>query len=145
MTRQVPVRGWVRVWQCGELVCEGSNRVVADGLELLAERILDGDSVKLPSLFKLGDSAALTTAEMTTLQGSEVAKFSCTPTRRGNILTWAGETTIQSNDEKTCREIGLFQSDVDGKRMLARFLPLQQFVLKNGTPVKINWEITIGE
>lgn len=145
MTRQVPVRGWVRVWQCGELVCEGSNRVVDDGLVLLAERILSGDSVKLPSLFKLGDSAALTTAEMTALQGSEVAQISCTPTRRENILTWSGEFVYSESAEKTCREIGLFQSDGDGKRMMARFLPLQQFVLRNGTPVKINWEITIGE
>lgn len=141
---KLPVKGKVKIWQCGELVAEGSNRVVKDGLVLLAERILDG-TTPLPSLFKLGDSAALTTNEMTNLQGAEVAKLNATVSRRENVLTWTGEFTFSGDTEKACRELGLFQADGDGGRMLARFLPLQQFVLKNGTPVRINWEITIGE
>lgn len=141
---KLPVKGKVKIWQCGELVAEGSNRVVKDGLVLLAERILDG-TTPLPSLFKLGDSAALTTNEMTNLQGAEVAELNATVSRRENVLTWTGEFTFSGDTEKACRELGLFQSDGNGGRMLARFLPLQQFVLKNGTPVRINWEITIGE
>lgn len=141
---KLPVKGKVKIWQGEKLVAEGSNRVVSDGLVLLAERILDG-STPLPSLFKLGDSAALTTNEMTELQGTEVAQLSATPTRRENVLVWSGDFTFNESTEKTCRELGLFQSNEDGGRMLARFLPLQQFILKNGTPIKVNWEITIGE
>lgn len=141
---KLPVKGKVKIWQCGELVAEGSNRVVKAGLVLLAERILDG-TTPLPSLFKFGDSAALTTNEMTNLQGAEVAELNATVSRRENVLTWTGKFTFSGDTEKACRELGLFQSDGDGGRMLARFLPLQQFVLKNGTPVRINWEITIGE
>lgn len=145
MTQLTPVRGWVRVWQDGELLCEGRNKVVTDGLKLLAERIANGDSVKLPSLFKLGDSAAISTADMTNIQGTQVAEISATVSLRDNILTWSGNFVFAESSEKTCREIGLFQASGDGGRMLARFIPLQQFTLKNGTPVKINWEITIGE
>ena len=46
----LPVKGWVRIWQDDSLIAEGKNRVVADGLKLLAER-LDAVSAALPSLF----------------------------------------------------------------------------------------------
>ena len=141
---KLPVKGKVKIWQGEKLVAEGSNRVVSDGLVLLAERILDG-STPLPSLFKLGDSAALTTNEMTELQGTEVAQLSATPTRRENVLVWSEGCKFNESTDKTCRQLGLLQSNEDGGRMLARFLPLQQFILKNGTPIKVNWEITIGE
>lgn len=141
---KLPVKGKVKIWQGNELVAEGSNRVVSDGLVLLAERILDG-TTPLPSLFKLGDSVALTTNEMTGLQGTEVAQLNATPERRSNVLVWSGDFIYSESTEKTCRELGLFQDTDSGGRMLARFLPLQQFILKNGTPIKVNWEITIGE
>lgn len=142
--KKLPIKGYVKVWQDGSLIAEGSNLVVADGLLLLAQRIM-GEEVALPSLFKLGTSAALSSAEMTALQGGAIATFDATVTRRENVLSWTGDYTHDDILEQNCREIGLFQSEEDGGRMLARFLPLQQFLIKSGTPIKVNWEIIVGE
>lgn len=141
--KKIPVKGYVKVWQDGKLVAEGRNMVVHDGLLLLAQRIC-GENVAIPSKFKLGTSAALTTSDMTNLQGGVIATFTATLTRRTNVLSWSGEYTHEEIHEQNCREIGLFQSGESG-RMLARFLPLQQFLIKSGTPIKVNWEIIIGE
>ena len=140
---KIPVKGFVRVWQNGILVSEGRNMVVSDGLLLLAQRIA-GENVALPTKFKLGTSAALTTTEMTSLQGAEIAVFTASLIRRGTVLSWSGEYTHDDITEYNCREIGLFQNG-EGGRMLARFLPVQQFLIKSGTPIKVNWEITIGD
>lgn len=140
---KIPVKGFVRVWQNGILVSEGRNMVVSDGLLLLAQRIA-GENVALPTKFKLGTSAALTTTEMTSLQGAEIAVFTASLIRRGTVLSWSGEYTHDDITEYNCREIGLFQNGEEG-RMLARFLPVQQFLIKSGTPIKVNWEITIGD
>lgn len=142
--KKLPVRGYVKVWQEGVLVAEGSNLVVSDGLLLLAQRIL-GEEVALPSLFKLGTSAALSSAEMIGLQGGDIATFPAEVIRRENVLSWSGDYVHDDILEQNCREIGLFQSEEDGGRMLARFLPLQQFLIKSGTPIKVNWEIIVGE
>lgn len=141
--KKLPIKGYVKVWQDGSLVAEGSNLVVADGLLLLAQRIM-GENVALPSLFKLGTSASLSSAEMTALQGDVIATFGATVLRRGNVLSWSGDYIHDDILEQNCREIGLFQSGNKG-RMLARFLPLQQFLIKSGTPIKVNWEIIVGE
>lgn len=141
--KKVPVRGFVKVWQDGNLIASGHNMVVADGLLLLAQRIA-GENVALPTKFKLGTSAALTTTDMTSLQGGIIATFTASLTRRTNVLSWSGEYTHEEITEYTCREIGLFQSGDEG-RMLARFLPVQSFVIKSGTPIKVNWEIVIGD
>ena len=82
---------------------------------------------------------------MTALQGSEVDQLNAARSGGENILTWSGELTVSGSGSKVCKEVGLFQADGDGGRMLARFLPLQQFTVKNGTYIRINWEITIGE
>lgn len=140
---KIPVKGFVRVWQNGILVSEGRNMVVSDGLLLLAQRIA-GENVALPTKFKLGTSAALTTTDMTSLQGAEIAVFTASLIRRGTVLSWSGEYTHDDITEYNCREIGLFQNGEEG-RMLARFLPVQQFLIKSGTPIKVNWEITIGD
>ena len=142
--KKLPIKGYVKVWQDDSLVAEGSNLVVADGLLLLAQRIM-GEEVALPSLFKLGTSAALSSAEMTTLQGGAIATFGATVIRRENVLSWSGDYIHDDILEQNCREIGLFQSEEDGGRMLARFLPLQQFLIKSGTPIKVNLEIIVGE
>lgn len=143
------VTGKVEVWEgqgAGErLLARGANRVVTSGLELLAKRIIDGNSVKLPSEFRLGDSAALTTDSMTGLQGTTVATIPCTVSRRSNVLSWVGTYTYSGQGTKDCLEIGLFQSSTDGNVMLARFLPLQQFTIKNGVPIRVTWEIKVGE
>lgn len=144
MKKALPIKGHVKIWQGDSLLCEGNNLVVADGMLLLAERLMDGTTA-LPSLFKLGDSAALSNAEMTSLQGTILASFDATVSRIENILKWNGNYTYMDTAQRTCREVGLFQSDSAGGRMLARFIPLQQFVIKSEVPLRINWEITIGE
>ena len=143
------VTGKVEVWEGpldkGKLLARGANRVVTGGLVLLAQRILEGNTVKLPSEFRLGDSAAITTDSMTGLQGSTVAMIPCTVERRGNVLSWVGTFTYTEQGTKDCLEIGLFQSQADGNTMLARFLPLQQFTIKNGVTIRVTWEIKVGE
>lgn len=143
------VTGKVEVWEGplgkGKLLARGANRVVTVGLVLLAQRILEGNTVKLPSEFRLGDSAAITTDSMTGLQGITVATIPCTVERRGNVLSWVATFTYTGQGAKDCLEIGLFQSQADGNTMLARFLPLQQFTIKNGIPIRVTWEIKVGE
>jgi hypothetical protein len=143
------VTGKVEVWEGslgeGKLLARGANRVVTGGLVLLAQRILEGNTVKLPSEFRLGDSTAITTDSMTGLQGSTVATIPCTVERRGNVLSWVGTFTYTGQETKDCLEIGLFQSQTDGNTMLARFLPLQQFTIKNEVPIRVTWEIKVGE
>lgn len=143
------VTGKVEVWEESpsgrKLLARGANRVVTGGLVLLAQRILEGNTVKLPSEFRLGDSVAITTDSMTGLQGSTVATIPCTVERRGNVLSWVGTFTYTGQGTKDCLEIGLFQSQADGNTMLARFLPLQQFTIKNGVPIRVTWEIKVGE
>lgn len=143
------VTGKVEVWEGslgeGKLLARGANRVVTGGLVLLAQRILEGNTVKLPSEFRLGDSAAITTDSMTGLQGSTVATIPCSVSRRGNVLSWVGTFTYTGQGTKDCLEIGLFQSQADGNTMLARFLPLQQFTIKNRVPIRVTWEIKVGE
>lgn len=143
------VTGKVEVWEGPlggrKLLAWGANRVVTGGLVLLAQRILEGNIVKLPSEFRLGDSAAITTDSMTGLQGSTVATIPCTVERRGNVLSWVGTFTYTGQGIKDCLEIGLFQSQANGNTMLARFLPLQQFTIKNGVPIRVTWEIKVGE
>lgn len=143
------VTGKVEVWEGSpsgrKLLARGANRVVTGGLVLLAQRILEGNAVKLPSEFRLGDSAAITTDSMTGLQGSTVATIPCTVERRGNVLSWVGSFTYTGHGTKDCLEIGLFQSQADGNTMLARFLPLQQFTIKNRVPIRVTWEIKVGE
>lgn len=143
------VTGKVEVWEESpsgrKLLARGANRVVTGGLVLLAQRILEGNAVKLPSEFRLGNSAAITTDSMTGLQGSTVASIPCTVERRGNVLSWVGTFTYTGQGTKDCLEIGLFQSQADGNTMLARFLPLQQFTIKNRVPIRVTWEIKVGE
>ena len=143
------VTGKVEVWEespsSRRLLARGANRVVTGGLVLLAQRIIEGNTVKLPSEFRLGDSVAITTDSMTGLQGSTVATIPCTVGRRSNVLSWVGTSTYAGQGTKDCLEIGLFQSQADGNTMLARFLPLQQFTIKNGVPIRVTWEIKVGE
>lgn len=136
--------GRVSVWLGDKLVCQEHNRVVAVGLELFARLVLGEFGALVPSKFKLGDSAALTTAEMVGLQGTQIAECDCTAVRRTNVLSWSGNFTYDDIVERNCREIGLFNAE-STPVMMARFLPVQQFVLKSGTPVRINWEIIVGE
>ena len=144
MKEKLKLRGRVRVWLGDELVCDSHNRVVDLGLELFARLVMGEEDALLPSKFLLGDSAALTTQEMTGLQGTQIAECTCTVTRRSNVLSWSGSFTYDIINEKECREIALVNAETTPV-MMARFLPVQQFTLKSGTPVRINWEIIVGE
>lgn len=144
MREKLKLKGRVRVWLGDELVCDSHNRVVDLGLELFARLVMGEEDALLPSKFLLGDSAALTTQEMTGLQGTQVAECACTATRRSNVLSWSGSFTYDIINEKECREIALVNAETTPV-MMARFLPVQQFTLKSGTPVRINWEIIVGE
>ena len=144
MLESLKLTGHVKIWQEGKLICDSRNRIVDTGLELIARLLLAEEGAKLPSLFKLGDSAALSTQAMTGLQGATLVSCPATAERRVNVLSWSGSFTYAQANQVTCRELGLFNEE-EPEVMLARFLPVQQFVLQNGTPVKINWEIIIGE
>lgn len=144
MRDSISLKGHVQVWQNGQLICDSHNRVVSSGLELFARLVLGEEGALVPSKFLLGDSAALTTNEMTGLQGTKIAECPCEASRRNNVLAWQGSFTFEGTEQKACREIGLFNAEATSI-MLARFLPIQQFVLKIGTPVRINWEIIVGE
>lgn len=144
MRESLKLTGRVRVWLGDDLVCDSHNRVVDTGLELFARLFLGESGAKMPNKFLLGDSAALTTQEMTGLQGTQIAEYACSVTRRVNVLSWSGSFTYDIINEKECREIALVNDEATPK-MMARFLPVQQFTLKSGTPVRINWEIIVGE
>ena len=144
MLESLKLTGHVKIWQEGKLICDSKNRIVDTGLELIARLLLAESGAQLPSLFKLGDSAALSTQTMTGLQGATLVSCPATAERRVNVLSWTGSFTYDQANQVTCRELGLFNEE-EPEVMLARFLPVQQFVLQNGTPVRINWEIIIGE
>lgn len=144
MLESLKLTGHVKIWQEGKLICDSKNRIVDTGLELIARLLLAESGAQLPSLFKLGDSAALSTQAMTGLQGATLVSCPATAERRVNVLSWTGSFTYDQANQVTCRELGLFNEE-EPEVMLARFLPVQQFVLQNGTPVRINWEIIIGE
>ena len=144
MLESLKLTGHVKIWQEGKLICDSRNWIVDTGLELIARLLLAESGAKLPSLFKLGDSAALSTQAMTGLQGATLVSCPATAERRVNVLSWTGSFTYDQANQVTCKELGLFNEE-EPEVMLARFLPVQQFVLQNGTPVRINWEIIIGE
>lgn len=144
MQESLKISGHVKVWEGDKLICDYHNRIVEKGLILFAQRIFNS-SVALPSVFKFGDSAALTTSNMESLQGTLLQETSATVSIRENILSWNGSFVFGQEVSQTCREIGLFQAAQDGGVMVARFLPIQSFVLKNGTNIRLNWEITLGE
>jgi len=99
------VTGKVEVWEGSsssrKLLAWGANRVVTGGLVLLAQRILEGNTVKLPSEFRLGNSAAITTDSMTGLQGSTVATIPCTVERQMAILCWHGSYPSSNSQSRT--------------------------------------------
>lgn len=144
MKDSIEMKGRVKVWQGDSLICDNHNLVVKVGLELLARLIMKESGALLPNKFQLGNGGVLSTLEMTGLQGTKIAECSATVVRRANVLSWTGSFVFDSTEKKTCREIVLVNSEASAK-MLARFIPIQQFDLITGTPIRINWEIIIGE
>lgn len=144
MKDSIEMRGRVKVWQGDSLICDNHNLVVKVGLELLTRLMMKETGALLPDKFQLGNNGVLSTLEMTELQGAKIAECPATVVRRGNVLSWTGSFVFDSAEKKTCREIVLVNSEAEAK-MLARFIPIQQFDLVTGTPIRINWEIIVGE
>lgn len=140
----VKLTGHVKIWRDAELICDAHNRVVDVGLQLFARRFMGEEGALLPTKFVFGDSAALTTQDMTELQGSQIAECATETKRRNNVLSWSGNFTYSEPTERTCREVALVNAEATPV-MMARFLPVQQFILKSGTEIRINWEIVVGE
>lgn len=140
----VKLTGHVKIWKDAELICDAHNRVVDVGLQLFARRFMGEAEALLPTKFVFGDSAALTTQDMTELQGSQIAECTTEAQRRNNVLSWSGSFTYSELTERTCREVALVNAEATPV-MMARFLPVQQFILKSGTEIRINWEIVVGE
>ena len=144
MNDSIQVKGRVKVWQGDSLICDNSNLVVKVGLDLFARLVMGESDAKLPNKFQLGNNGILSTMDMTGLQGTMVAECAAKAVRRNNVLSWTGSFVFDSVERKTCREIVLINDEASPK-ILARFIPIQQFDLITGTPIRINWEIIIGE
>lgn len=134
------VKGYVKVWKDGALIREGSNRVVEKGLECLA-KLINSESVTLPTIFSFGTSSAATIDSMEALQGTKLFSKQATLTRDTRTLKWAWEGSYEDDSSVTVGEIGIFNSD---NLMLARFVPIPAFTLAKGATIKISWEIKIG-
>ena len=143
MKDSIQIKGRVKIWQGESLICDDHNLVVKVGLDLFARLVMQEEGALLPDKFQLGNNGVLSTLEMTELQGMKIAECPATVVRRGNVLSWTGSFVFDSAEKKTCREIVLVNSEAEAK-MMARFIPIQQFDLVTGTPIRINWEIIIG-
>lgn len=138
--KNLPVKGYVKVWKEGELIREGSNRVVQGGLECLAQRVL-GEDIELPSIFSFGTSSASTLDSMTDLQGTKLFSEETSITRDGRSLKWAWDGNYSQDESVTVGEIGIFN---EAGLMLARFVPIPAFTVAKGASLKISWEIKMG-
>lgn len=136
----VKAKGFVIVKVGGKEVARGNNMVVQTGLNLLAALIY-GESVELPATFHFGTNSASTIISMTALQGIDLFQKLATVTRDGATLKWAWNGTYTGNNVKV-GELGIFNQ---AQVMLARFVPIPAFNLKNGANVEISWQITMGE
>ena len=136
----VKARGFVIVKVGGKEVARGHNMVVQTGLNLLAALIY-GESVELPSILHFGTDSSSTIISMTTLQGSDLFQKQATVSRSGATLKWVWNGTYTGNTVKV-GEIGIFNQ---AQTMLARFVPIPAFNVKNGASIEISWQITMGE
>lgn len=136
----VKAKGFVIVKVGGKEVARGNNMVVQTGLNLLAALIY-GENVELPSVFHFGTNSASTIISMTTLQGVDLFQKQATVSRNGATLNWVWNGTYTGNNVKV-GELGIFNQ---AQTMLARFVPIPAFNLKNGANVEISWQITMGE
>lgn len=136
----LPVKGFVKVWSDGKLIREGSNRVVEGGLECLA-KLINSESVVLPSIFSFGTSSASTLDSMTGLQGTKLFNTQASVSRSGRTLSWTWNGKYTDDATVQVGEIGIFNPS---NLMLARFVPIPAFTLAKGASLKISWEIKIG-
>lgn len=136
----LPVKGYVKIWSNGELIREGSNRVVEKGLECLA-KLINSESITLPTLFSFGTGSAATIDSMEALQGTKLFSKQANLVRDGRSLIWSWEGSYDSSETVTVGEIGIFNPE---NLMLARFVPIPAFTLAQGASIKISWEIKVG-
>ena len=114
--------------------------VVQTGLNLLAALIY-GENVELPSVLHFGTNSASTIISMTALQGTDLFQKQATVSHTDATLKWVWNGTYTGETVKV-GEIGIFNQ---AQVMLARFVPIPAFNLKNGASVEISWQITMGE
>ena len=136
----VKAKGFVIIKVCGKEVARGNNMVVQTGLNLLAALIY-GENVELPSVLHFGTNSASTIISMTALQGIDLFQKQATVSHAGATLKWVWNGVYTGNTVKV-GEIGIFNQ---AQVMLARFVPIPAFNLKNGASVEISWQITMGE
>lgn len=136
----VKAKGFVIVKVSGKEVARGNNMVVQTGLNLLAALIY-GENLELPATLHFGTDSASTIISMTALQGTDLFQKQATVSRDGATLKWVWNGTYTGETVKV-GEIGIFNQ---AQVMLARFVPIPAFNLKNGATVEISWQITMGE
>lgn len=133
-------KGWVKISVNGVKVAEDHNMVVQTGLNLLASRIY-GDNVVLPKIFHFGTDSASTIISMTGLQGTDLFQEEATVSKENATLLWEWSGTYVG-ETVSVGEVGIFNNALV---MLARFVPIPAFTIKNGDALEISWQITLGE
>lgn len=136
----VKAKGFVIIKVSGKEVARGNNMVVQTGLNLLAALIY-GENVKLPATLHFGTDSASTIISMTSLQGTDLFQKQATVSRDGATLKWVWNGTYTGDTVKV-GEVGIFNQ---AQVMLARFVPIPAFNVKNGASIEISWQITMGE
>lgn len=133
-------KGWVTILVNGQKVAEDHNMVVQTGLNLLASRIY-GNNIVLPNIFHFGTDSASTIISMTELQGTDLFQKTASVSLDKATLKWEWEG-IYTGNTVSIGEVGIFNNAMV---MLARFVPIPAFIIKNGDALEISWQITLGE
>ena len=133
-------KGWVKISVNGTKVAEDHNMIVQTGLNLLASRIY-GDNVVLPNVFHFGTDSASTIISMTGLQGTDLFQEEASVSKENNSLLWEWSGTYVG-ETVSVGEVGIFNSAL---AMLARFVPIPAFTIKNGDTLEVSWQIKLGE
>ena len=133
-------KGWVKISVNGTKVAEDHNMIVQTGLNLLASRIY-GDNVVLPNVFHFGTDSVSTIISMTGLQGTDLFQEEATVSKENNSLLWEWSGTYVG-ETVSVGEVGIFNSALV---MLARFVPIPAFTIKNGDALEVSWQIKLGE
>lgn len=117
------------------------NMVVAAGIALPAGW-LRGEVVVAPSHVAFGDSDALSTEDMTELQGTELGRAAITPSGVDDLVIFSG-TVGGLGAPETVGEFGIF-NDASAGIMWCRWIT-PAFVMPAGVTIDVVWQIRIGE
>ena len=137
----LPIKGHVWVRKNGLLVAEGSNLVVAQGKNTIANLL--GSTDTQFSHMAIGNSSSATTDSMTALQGTEGERVALSSTVvASNVVTYAALFGLTLSSSLTVREIGIFNAAAGGD-MLCRFI-CSGFSLAPSERCNVSWALTIG-